>query len=86
MYGRKRGGSVQVNMMQYQELVERVERLESLIVKDHVEQSQITETAVVTETVVLTKIETMTLLDEKGIKYNPRDKKGILIELLEGVA
>lgn len=72
----RRGGRVQVNMMQYQELVERVEKLEALIKPKEVEQNLDEET-------VLTKNEIMSLLDNKGITYNPRDKKDILIELLD---
>lgn len=83
----KRGGRVQVNMMQYQELVERVEKLETqndkkedVWPKSIINKVDITKEEV--ETVVLTKNEAMALLDEKEIKYNPRDKKDVLIELL----
>lgn len=83
----KRGGRVQVNMMQYQELVERVEKLETqndkkedVRPKSIINKVDITKEEV--ETVVLTKNEAMALLDEKEIKYNPRDKKDVLIELL----
>lgn len=77
MYGRKRGGSVQVNRMQYMELVERVEKLEALVKPKEVEQDKKPE---------LTKNEVMKALDKKGITYNIRDKKVILVELLKGVA
>lgn len=95
-YGR-RGGRIQVNMLQYMELVERVEKLEALIKPKEVEH--IREDVSVMhpkgfsypeneeensdkEKNVLTKNKVMALLDEKGIKYNPRDKKDVLIELL----
>ena len=64
----RRGGRVQVNMMQYMELVERVDKLEALIKPKEVEQNS-------DEEIVLTKNELMISLDKKGIKYNPRDKK-----------
>ena len=69
----KRGGRVQVNMMQYMELVARVEKLETMIGKNVVEESN----------PELTKKEIVKLLDKKGIEYNIRDKKDILIKLLE---
>lgn len=69
----KRGGRVQVNMMQYNELVERVENLEAQNKPKEVEQK---------EESVLSKKDVMALLDDKDIKYNPRDKKDVLIELL----
>ena len=72
MYG-KRGGRVQVNMMQYQELVERVETLEAILIKKEVEKP---------ETAEPTKPDIMKALDDKGIKYNSRDKKDVLIGLL----
>ena len=72
-YG-KRGGRVQVNMMQYQELVERVEKLEALVKPKEVDQEFLPD---------LTKDEVMKALDKKGIKYNIRDKKDVLIELLK---
>jgi ATP-dependent protease HslVU (ClpYQ) ATPase subunit len=85
----KRGGRVQVNMMQYYELVERVENLEKLHNKEEVkheaiepaEENEVIEADEV-EKIVLTKNKAMALLDEKGIKYNPRDKKDVLVELL----
>jgi ATP-dependent protease HslVU (ClpYQ) ATPase subunit len=85
----KRGGRVQVNMMQYYELVERVENLEKLHKKEEVkheaiepaEENEVIEADEV-EKIALTKNKAMALLDEKGIKYNPRDKKDVLVELL----
>ncbi len=84
----KRGGRIQVNMLQYYELVERVEKLEAQNVQEDVKQEEpeeITqeesgEDSTILE--VLTKPQVMALLDEKGTKYNPRDKKDVLIELL----
>ena len=73
----RRDGRVQVNMMQYMELVERVDKLEALVKPKEVEQNSDEET-------VLTKNELMISLDKKGIQYNPRDKKDVLIELLKG--
>ena len=89
-YG-KRGGRVQVNMMQYQELVERVEKLEALI---NVEGRIITRKEV---SVIhpkgfipgkdakkeMTKQQIMKSLDEKDIKYNIRQKKDVLLKLLK---
>ncbi|MBW1853101.1 MAG: hypothetical protein JRJ00_00210 [Deltaproteobacteria bacterium] len=75
MSGRKRGGSVQVNMLQFYELVQRVEKLEELI-------KEKPETKTSKEDSNVTKNDVMALLDEKGIKYNPRDKKEVLVELL----
>ena len=72
----RRGGRVQVNMLQYMELVERVDKLEALIKPKEVEQNS-------DEEIVLTKNELMISLDKKGIKYNPRDKKDVLVELLK---
>ncbi len=69
----KRGGRVQVNMMQFYELVERVDKLEQLL-KEKVSEPE--------EGHAPTKPEVMASLDEKGIKYNPRDKKDVLIGLL----
>ena len=80
-YGR-RGGRIQVNMLQYMELVERVEKLEAQIKPKEVEQKTIKLNKEPDGEDVLTKNKAMALLDEKGIKYNPRDKKEVLIELL----
>ena len=68
----KRGGRVQVNVLQFNELKERVANLEAQSAPKEVEQDE----------PVLTKNQIIALLDEKGIEYNPRDKKDILIELL----
>lgn len=70
----KRGGRVQVNMLQFYELVDRVEKLEAQNAEKKEEQEE--------KEPVLTKKDVIALLDEKGIKYNPRDKKDALIELL----
>ena len=69
-YGR-RGGRVQVNFLQYMELVKRVDNLEAFMNKKEVIQD-----------IELTKNDIMKDLDDKGIKYNPRDRKDILQELL----
>jgi hypothetical protein len=72
----KRGGRVQVNMMQYMELVERVEGLEAIVKNIDVAPPVEAE---------LTKPNIMKALDNAGVKYNPRDKKEVLSELLSGV-
>jgi hypothetical protein len=69
----KRGGRVQVNMMQYYELVDRVTVLEAIVSKLDLAKP---------EAVELTKNDIMKALDDKRIKYNPRDRKDILQELL----
>ena len=69
----RRGGRVQVNMLQYMELVERVEKLEALVKPKEVKQ--VKEPA-------LTKEEIMSRLDKKGIKYNLKTTKAKLIKLM----
>lgn len=64
----KRGGRVQVNVLQYMELVQRVEELEK---------------AVYGKPDSMTKNEVIEKLKESGIEFNPRDKKEVLMSLLE---
>ena len=81
MYG-KRGGRVQVNVMQFMELKERVAVLENAL-------SELTKKDTVKDTSEdgMTKKDVIDLLDAQGIKYNPRDKKEVLLDLLnsEGI-
>jgi len=55
-----------------------IRRIESLVKKGFVDADEPIPSA------ELTKKDIMALLDEKGIEYNPRDKKDELIELLGG--
>lgn len=65
-YGR-RGGRVAVNRMQYAELLERVDALEKAVYGTKDE---------------LTKPEIIDKLKESGVEFNPRDKKDVLLSLL----
>ena len=76
MYG-KRGGRVQVNMMQFYELVERVTALENALSK-----TKVKEVVKDTSEDEMTKKEVIDLLVSNGIKHNPRDKKEVLLDLL----
>lgn len=78
----KRGGRVQVNMMQFHELVERVDKLEAENKPKEVEQKPIKLEKPTDGENVLTKNKVMALLDKKGIKYDNRKRKDVLIELL----
>ena len=78
MYG-KRGGRVQVNMMQFYELVERVAALENALSKLKVNEEAQEEVPVDGE---MTKKEVIESLVSKGVKHNPRDKKEVLLSLL----
>lgn len=74
----KRGGRVQVNMMQFYELVERVENLENALSNDNGKKEQVKKSSDEP-----TKKEVIAMLDEHPeIKYNPRDKKEVLLSLL----
>lgn len=67
----RRGGRVQVNMLQYLELVERIDRLESLVLKVGKEEES-----------DLTKKEIMEQLDALSISYNARSRREELLSLL----
>jgi len=72
----KRGGRVQVNMMQYYELVDRVLALENAL-------SELTKKDTVKDTSdEITKKYVIESLNAKGIKHNPRDRKEVLVDLL----
>lgn len=70
----KRGGRVQVNMMQYYELVRRVEKLENALI-DNNEVKKETE---------LTNGEMREMLTKRGISFTTRNTKEELLQLLEG--
>ena len=63
----KRGGRVNVSKMAFEELVNRVVALELITTQNKDSK---------------TKNDVMAELDEKGIDYNPRDKKEVLENLL----
>jgi len=69
----RRGGRVQVNVLQYQELVERVERLEAILQKPDIGKVGQDD---------LTKKDIMEMLDHRGISYTTRDTRDDLIAFL----
>lgn len=77
----KRGGRVQVNMMQYRELENRVDALEKAAKSKPVELKKKPETINKTDSGP-TKPDVIKMLKDKNIKHDPRDKKDVLIELL----
>lgn len=75
----KRGGRVQVNMMQYRELENRVDALEKA--GKPIESKTKPETNEKPDTTV-TKAVVIKMLKDKNVKHDPRDKKDVLLELL----
>lgn len=73
----KRGGRVQVNMMQYQELVNRVDALEKILFDKQLET--------VREESELTKGEIKEILMKRDVPFTTKNTKEELLGLLEGV-
>lgn len=73
----KRGGRVQVNMMQYYELVQRVEKLEKALFDSQIE--------VVKKDSELTNGEIKEILTQRNIPFTTRNTKEELLKLMEEV-